>query len=175
MRLPSLVGWTVWERLPPTACSLPECHRGPQPVPSAATLLPSMPALRPTPRSPCCAAVLLHTCPRRLLPEHFLGLQQGDAEVIRNGGGRVTEDVIRSAPSYCCLAELWAAGGTEAGWRQAGGADWPRAAFVHLGEHPCLPYLQEHDCVPGRAAVQRRAGTSPAPQLGCCRHLDVAG
>ncbi|KAL4439190.1 hypothetical protein ABPG77_004092 [Micractinium sp. CCAP 211/92] len=32
----------------------------------------------------------------RLLPEHFLGLKQGEAEVIRNGGGRVTEDVIRS-------------------------------------------------------------------------------
>lgn len=35
--------------------------------------------------------------PRRLLPEHFLGLRQGEAEVIRNGGGRVTEDVIRWA------------------------------------------------------------------------------
>jgi carbonic anhydrase len=32
----------------------------------------------------------------RLFPEAFLGLNQGDAEVIRNGGGRVTEDVIRS-------------------------------------------------------------------------------
>jgi hypothetical protein len=36
-----------------------------------------------------------HYARRRLLPEHFLGLKQGEAEVIRNGGGRVTEDVIR--------------------------------------------------------------------------------
>lgn len=31
----------------------------------------------------------------RLLPEDFLGLSIGDAEIIRNGGGRVTPDVIR--------------------------------------------------------------------------------
>lgn len=31
----------------------------------------------------------------RLIPEHLLGLKLGDAEIIRNGGGRVNEDVIR--------------------------------------------------------------------------------
>lgn len=31
----------------------------------------------------------------RLIPEAFLGLDIGDAEVIRNGGGRVTSDVLR--------------------------------------------------------------------------------
>ena len=31
----------------------------------------------------------------RLPPEEFLGLKIGDAEVIRNGGGRVTADVLR--------------------------------------------------------------------------------
>lgn len=50
----------------------------------------------PPPQRPlctCCSGTL--PCIRRLLPEHFLGLKQGEAEVIRNGGGRVTEDVIR--------------------------------------------------------------------------------
>jgi carbonic anhydrase len=32
----------------------------------------------------------------RLHPEEFLGLEVGDAHVIRNAGGRVSEDVIRS-------------------------------------------------------------------------------
>jgi carbonic anhydrase len=32
----------------------------------------------------------------RLIPERFLGLDIGDAEIIRNGGGRVTLDVLRS-------------------------------------------------------------------------------
>lgn len=32
----------------------------------------------------------------RLIPEQFLGLDIGDAEIIRNGGGRVTPDVLRS-------------------------------------------------------------------------------
>lgn len=53
----------------------------------------------------CCAARTLLTCPTqlptarapsRLFPERMLGLSFGDAEIIRNGGGRVTEDVIRS-------------------------------------------------------------------------------
>lgn len=36
----------------------------------------------------------------RLPPEEFLGLKIGDAEVIRNGGGRVTADVLRfSSPA----------------------------------------------------------------------------
>lgn len=32
----------------------------------------------------------------RLIPERMLGLDVGDAEIIRNGGGRVTADVLRS-------------------------------------------------------------------------------
>lgn len=32
----------------------------------------------------------------RLQPEEFLGLEAGDAHVIRNAGGRVSEDAIRS-------------------------------------------------------------------------------
>ena len=32
----------------------------------------------------------------RLHPEQFLGLELGDAHVIRNAGGRVSDDAIRS-------------------------------------------------------------------------------
>jgi carbonic anhydrase len=32
----------------------------------------------------------------RLIPPHFLGLEPGDAHVLRNAGGVVTDDVIRS-------------------------------------------------------------------------------
>ena len=32
----------------------------------------------------------------RLDPAKFAGLEEGDAHVIRNAGGRVTEDIIRS-------------------------------------------------------------------------------
>lgn len=40
----------------------------------------------------------------RLPPEEFLGLKIGDAEVIRNGGGRVTADVLRfSSPAAAFL------------------------------------------------------------------------
>lgn len=41
----------------------------------------------------CCVVL---SPPARLFPDQFLGLHLGDAEIIRNGGGRVTEDVIRS-------------------------------------------------------------------------------
>lgn len=41
--------------------------------------------------------VVILTCmDARIQPERFLGLAPGDAQVIRNAGGRVTEDVIRS-------------------------------------------------------------------------------
>lgn len=40
--------------------------------------------------------VVLTCMDSRLIPEKFLGLDIGDAEVIRNGGGRVTLDVLRS-------------------------------------------------------------------------------
>ena len=49
--------------------------------------LPSPPALK----------VAVVTCmDARIHPEQFLGLELGDAHVIRNAGGRVSEDAIRS-------------------------------------------------------------------------------
>jgi carbonic anhydrase len=48
----------------------------------------------PTPPSRCLAVV---TCmDARLHPETFLGLDVGDAHVIRNAGGRVSDDALRS-------------------------------------------------------------------------------
>ncbi len=40
----------------------------------------------------------------RLHPETFLGLELGDAHVIRNAGGRVTDDVIRSSARVAGVA-----------------------------------------------------------------------
>src|SRR5215207_3908478 len=41
--------------------------------------------------------VAIVTCmDARLHPEKFLGLEVGDAHVIRNAGGRVSEDALRS-------------------------------------------------------------------------------
>lgn len=41
----------------------------------------------------------------RLDPERFLGLEEGDANVIRNAGGRASDDVIRSLIISCNLLD----------------------------------------------------------------------
>ncbi len=47
--------------------------------------------------TPPARQVAVVTCmDARLHPEEFLGLEVGDAHVIRNAGGRVSEDAIRS-------------------------------------------------------------------------------
>lgn len=47
--------------------------------------------------TPPAKGVAVVTCmDARLHPEEFLGLEVGDAHVIRNAGGRVSEDAIRS-------------------------------------------------------------------------------
>ena len=47
--------------------------------------------------TPPARGVAVVTCmDARLHPEKFLGLELGDAHVIRNAGGRVSEDAIRS-------------------------------------------------------------------------------
>lgn len=49
------------------------------------------------PLSPPARGIAVVTCmDARLHPEKFLGLDLGDAHVIRNAGGRVSEDAIRS-------------------------------------------------------------------------------
>ena len=41
----------------------------------------------------------------RLDPERFLGLEEGDAHVIRNAGGRASDDAIRSLIISCNLLD----------------------------------------------------------------------
>ena len=48
-------------------------------------------------KAPPLRKVAVVTCmDARLDPAKFMGLEEGDAHIIRNDGGRVTEDVIRS-------------------------------------------------------------------------------
>ena len=47
--------------------------------------------------SPPARRVAVLTCmDARLLPHRFLGLEEGDAHVIRNAGGRASDDALRS-------------------------------------------------------------------------------
>jgi carbonic anhydrase len=48
------------------------------------------------PASPADRTAIITCMDARLVPEAALGLREGDAHVIRNAGGAVTEDVIRS-------------------------------------------------------------------------------
>src|SRR5438876_6152676 len=48
------------------------------------------------PMPPARHVAVLTCMDARLLPARFLGLQEGDAHVIRNAGGRASEDAIRS-------------------------------------------------------------------------------
>jgi carbonic anhydrase len=48
------------------------------------------------PASPPRSVAVLTCMDARLHPERFLGLRPGDAHVIRNAGGRASEDAIRS-------------------------------------------------------------------------------
>jgi carbonic anhydrase len=48
------------------------------------------------PMPPARRVAVLTCMDARLDPARFLGLQEGDAHVIRNAGGRVSEDAIRS-------------------------------------------------------------------------------
>jgi carbonic anhydrase len=48
------------------------------------------------PRSPRLQLAILTCMDSRIDPDRILGLQEGDAHVIRNAGGRASEDAIRS-------------------------------------------------------------------------------
>ena len=48
------------------------------------------------PRSPRLELVILTCMDSRIDPDRILGLQEGDAHVIRNAGGRASDDAIRS-------------------------------------------------------------------------------
>jgi carbonic anhydrase len=60
----------------------------------------------PTPLAPPTAqAVILSCLDHRLPPEVFLGLDSGEAPVIRNAGGRVTDAVIQDVAFLAFLAD----------------------------------------------------------------------
>lgn len=97
----------------------------------------------------------------RLFPERFLGLGFGDAEIIRNGGGRVTEDVIR-----------WAA----AAQRCTLGCSVVRPAypaFIHQTASAMLLPMQVPHRLPGRAVLQ--PGLRHSPHRSAPRLLALAG
>src|SRR2546429_8068139 len=48
------------------------------------------------PMPPARHVAVLTCMDARLLPSRFLGLEEGDAHVIRNAGGRASDDAIRS-------------------------------------------------------------------------------
>src|SRR3972149_8692531 len=48
------------------------------------------------PMAPARKVAVLTCMDARLHPERFLGLEEGDARVIRNAGGRASEDALRS-------------------------------------------------------------------------------
>jgi carbonic anhydrase len=60
----------------------------------------------PVPLGPPAAGVLVVTClDHRVDPSDFLGLQLGDAPIIRNLGGRVTKAVIDDIAFFAFVAE----------------------------------------------------------------------
>jgi carbonic anhydrase len=61
---------------------------------------------RPVALAPPTAGVVVVSClDHRLPPESFLGLEDGEAPVIRNAGGRVTAAVIQDVAFLAFLAE----------------------------------------------------------------------
>ncbi|MFQ5350417.1 MAG: beta-class carbonic anhydrase [Thermoanaerobaculia bacterium] len=48
------------------------------------------------PKEPARRVAILTCMDARLVPSRFLGLEEGDAHVISNAGGRATEDALRS-------------------------------------------------------------------------------
>jgi carbonic anhydrase len=68
-------------------------------------------AYTPVPLGPPTAQVLVVTClDHRVDPAMFLGLQLGDAPVIRNTGGRVNQAVIEDIAFFAFVAEQMFAG-----------------------------------------------------------------
>ena len=66
---------------------------------------------RPVPLAPPTSGVVVLSClDHRLPPESFLGLEKGEAPVLRNAGGRVTPAVIQDVAFLAFLAEQMVGG-----------------------------------------------------------------
>lgn len=56
-----------------------------------------------TPSSPAMGLTVVTCMDARVLPPEALGLRSGDAHMLRNAGGRVSEDVLRSLAVSCSV------------------------------------------------------------------------
>ena len=100
--------------------------------------------------------VVLTCMDARIAPLRLLGLSAGDAQVLRNAGGLVTEDVLRSLRLSC---------------RQGG----VREAIV-LRHRRCLALPDEDDLVPGIARTVARLSSARGMALrvrGCVLDHDT--
>ncbi len=75
----------------------------------------------PRPMRPRHRTIVVSCCDGRVDPAHVLGLEPGEALVIRNPGGRVTQDVERQLALFLAVFE------------QAGGEDRIEIVLIH---HP---------------------------------------
>lgn len=64
---------------------------------TAAAAAAELPAYGELPTNPARSLLILTCMDCRVLPREIFGLEPGDAHVLRNAGGRVTPDVLRSA------------------------------------------------------------------------------
>lgn len=59
-----------------------------------------------TPSSPAMGLTVVTCMDARVLPPEALGLRSGDAHMLRNAGGRVSDDVLRSLAVSCSVYDV---------------------------------------------------------------------
>ena len=99
----------------------------------------------------CCVQLVVLTCmDSRLIPEEILGLDVGDAEVIRNGGGRVTMDVLRYDMGPGCHWQLTGLGlllvSAPSQTREPGPAVPYRRSSIRIFSHQLHTHLAQSLC-----------------------------
>ncbi len=118
------------------------------------------------PRLPRLSTLVLTCVDARVDPAHILGLELGDAVVIRNIGGRVTDDVIEHIAILQALAVLL-----------GGGSAALEVAIVHHTDCGASRFANPHvrqrlgqAAGIGEAAIERLAITDP--QISVADDLD---
>ncbi len=114
--------------------------------------------------------VAIVTCmDARLHPEKFLGLEVGDAHVIRNAGGRVSEDAIRSlviSQRLLGTQEIVVIHHTDCGMLTFSNADLAakirQDLGVDVGERDFLPFPDLEQSVRDDIATLRSSPLIPA-------------
>ncbi len=116
------------------------------------------------PREPRRRVVVVTCMDTRIDPLAVLGLELGDANVLRNAGGLVTDDVLRSlAVSHAVLGtqEAVVLGHTECGLQGASN-DELRARLGTVADVDLMPFDDVHETV--RAGVARVASSPLLPE-----------